>query len=236
MPSRTLSGVAKIWSHPMQGLMPICYRVENSRIKYKIMQCNAMQYNPYGQPEHKLSVVWTTLLLCLVINRKTTCYGLIIWMPPLEKRGFFHTSTTSYAWKVYSVFATHCFEIRMSKLLFIFLQKTPGLHRIGWESRRGVTVDGWLARLRELLNQFIPISSQFQHLADTMERNGQPPRDMVAMFLIYFVLLLFLPDELVWFRLETLVSMIMISTRTPLANDLRTQVRFLHFSLQLIPL
>ena len=117
------------------------------------------------------------------------------------------------------LFATHCFEIRINKLLFIFLQKTHGLHRIGWESRRRVTVDGWLARLRELLNQFFPNSSQFQHLADAMERNGQPPRDMVAMFLIYFVLSFFLPDELVWFQLETLVSMIMISTRAPLAND-----------------
>ena len=103
------------------------------------------------------------------------------------------------------LFATHCFEIRINKLLFIFLQKTHGLHRIGWESRRRVTVDGWLARLRELLNHFFPTSSQFKLMVDAMERNGQPPRDMVAMFLIYFFLLLFLPDELVWFRLKTLV-------------------------------
>ena len=90
---------------------------------------------------------------------------------------------------------------------------------IRWESRRRVTVDGWLAQLRELLSQFFPTSSQFKLMVDAMERNGQPPRDMVAMFLIYFVLSFFLPDELVWFQLETLVSMIMISTRAPLAND-----------------
>ena len=112
---------------------------------------------------------------------------------PSKKEDFFILQRHPVLERFIRLFATHCFEIRMSKLLFIFLQKTQGLHRIGWESRRGVTVDGWLARLRELLNQFFPNSSQFQHLADAMERNGQPPRDMVAMFLIYFVL--FLPDE-----------------------------------------
>ena len=138
---------------------------------------------------------------------------------PSKKEDFFILQRHPMLERFIRLFATHCFEIRINKLLFIFLQKTHGLHRIGWESRRRVTVDGWLARLRELLNHFFPNSSQFQPLADAMERNGQPPRDMVAMFLIYFVLSFFLPDELVWFQLETLVSMIMISTRAPLAND-----------------
>ena len=132
---------------------------------------------------------------------------------PSKKEDFFILQRHPMLERFIRLFATHCFDIRMSKLLFIFLQKTHGLHRVGWESRRGVTVDGWLAQLRELLSQFFPTSSQFKLRVDVMERNGQPPRDLVAMFLSIFSCYCFSQMNIL------LVSMIMISTRAPLAND-----------------